>query len=114
MTHCFPRRSVAMTLERTACVAVSLVFTCSLAAGQSPAGGISQCPTTTVIERTYDGGITPWRVVSTRTMSGEREVAVETVESPDLDGRMSPIQEPVTDRARTTPAAAQTNREIFV
>jgi hypothetical protein len=103
-----------MTFQRIACLSIGIVITSSIAAGQSPTGATDQGPASKVIERTYSSDMTPWRVVSTRTTSGGKEVVIETVESPDVDGKMSPIQETVTEKTRPTSTTEQTKREVFV
>lgn len=103
-----------MTRARTACLSVCVVITSSVAAGQSPAGGTDREPVHTVIERVYDAGnMTSWRVVRTRSDAGAGEAVVETVEARDVEGRMSPRQETVTETVRTAPDTARSRREVF-
>ena len=51
--------------------------------------------------------------MQTRSESGGREVVVETFEVPDIEGRLAPIQEIVTETIRTAPNTAQTRRDVF-
>lgn len=106
-----------MTLERIAGVCFCIVITSAVATGQQrseTADQRPQGPVRTVIERTYaTGDFAPWRSVQTRSESGGREVVVETFEVPDVERRLAPIQETVTERIRTAPNTAQTRHDVF-
>ena len=106
-----------MTLERIAGICFCIVFTSEAAAGQPPSEVTAQgqkAPARTVMERTYaTGDLRPWRRVQTRSESGTREVVVETLEVPDIDGRLTPTVEIVTETNRTAPNTAQTRRDVF-
>jgi hypothetical protein len=106
-----------MTVERIAGICFSIVITSGVATGQQRSETTDQGPqrpARSVIEGTYAAGQrAPWRRVHTRSVSGGREVVVETSELPDVDGRLAPIQEIVTETIRTAPNTAQTKREVF-
>ena len=105
-----------MTLQGIAGICLCLVFTAEAVSGQSPTGSAVQGTgsTSTVIERTYPtGGPAPWRRVESRSQSGSREVAVETLAVPGIDGRLTPTQEIVTETDRSAPNTEQTRRDVF-
>jgi hypothetical protein len=106
-----------MTLERIAGICFCIVFT-SEAAGGQPRSEVSaqgqKAPARTVMERAYaTGELGSWRRVQTRSESGSREVVVETLEVPDIEGRLTPTQEIVTETNRTSPNTAQTRSDVF-
>jgi hypothetical protein len=71
-------------------------------------------PARSVIERTFPtNDVGPWRRVQTRSESGGREIVVETSEVPDVEGRLAPTQETITETNRTAPGTAQTKRDVF-
>jgi hypothetical protein len=111
------RRSEVMTLERIAGIGFCIVITPVVATGQQRSETTDQGPqgpARSVIERTYAAGdLSPWRRVETRTASGAREIVVDTSEAPDVEGRLAPIQEIVTETIRTAPNTAQTRRDVF-
>ena len=96
-----------MTLERIACISIGIAFTSSIASGQQAS---RQEPANSVIEHRSDSGRSPWRAVSTRSGSGGRMIVIETVEEPDVDGRMSPIHETVTETTRSGSTSAHSRR----
>jgi hypothetical protein len=102
-----------MILQHIACICASVVLTSSVATAQSP-DAAAQSPASSVVEYTYDRSTTPWRVVSSRTTTGGRDVTIATVEAPNADGRMSPVQETVTEKTRSSPATEQTTQQVFV
>jgi hypothetical protein len=106
-----------MTIERIACICFCIVITPAVAAGQQRSETTDQGPqrpARTVIERTYPAGdAAPWRRVQTRSESGSREVIVETIEQPDIETRLAPIQEIVVETIRTAPNTTQTRRDVF-
>ena len=93
-----------MTLNRIASVGCGVLFASASALAQPRNDASGQAPSAGVIERTYtagDGG--PWQRTQTRTESGGRQVLVETLELPDVDGRLRPVRETVVESAGTTP-----------
>jgi hypothetical protein len=102
-----------MILERIACSSLCVIFASAVAIGQQTSDAGNPQPARTVIEHTNDGRVIPWRAVRTRSASGDREVVAETVEAPDVDGRMSPIQESVTETIRSVPTRTQTRSDVF-
>src|SRR5687767_2766309 len=106
-----------MTLERIAGICLGIVLTAEAAGGQPQSEATAQgqkAPARTVMERAYvTGDLRPWRRVETRSESGGREVVVETLETPDIEGRVTPTQEIVTETNRTAPNTAQTRRDVF-
>jgi hypothetical protein len=102
-----------MIRERIIGITICIVLTAGVVSGQQPNGQRTEDPASSVIEHASDGRATPWRVVRTRTASAGREVVVETVAAPNVDGLMSRIQETVTETSRSTPAGAQTRRDVF-
>lgn len=102
-----------MILQRFAGIPIWIVFMASVASGQQPSGAVDQEPVSSVIEHTADGRAAPWRVVRTRTASAGRDVVVETVAAPNVDGRMSRIQETVTETVRSPGTGEETRRDVF-
>jgi hypothetical protein len=106
-----------MTLGRIASICFCIVLTSEAASGQPQSEVTAQAQKAaarTVMERTYvTGDLRPWRRVQTRNESGSREVVVETLEAPDIEGRVTPTQETVTETNRTAPDTAQTRRDVF-
>jgi hypothetical protein len=106
-----------MTLERIAGICFCIVLTSEAASGQPQSEATAQgqkASARTVMERAYvTGDLRPWRRVETRSESGGREVVVETLETPDIEGRVTPTQEIVTETNRTAPNTAQTRRDVF-
>jgi hypothetical protein len=106
-----------MTVERIASICFCIVITSAVVTGQQQIASTDQAPqrpASSVIERTYAAGhLAPWRRVQTRNESGIREVVVKTSDVPDVDGRLAPIQEIVTETIRTAPNTAQTKRDVF-
>ncbi len=93
-----------MTLKRIASVGCCVVFASASAFGQPRNDASGQAPSASVIERTYtagDGG--PWQRTQTRTESGGRQIVVETLQLPDVDGTLRPVRETVAESAGTTP-----------
>jgi hypothetical protein len=102
-----------MALHHVVGICFCLVITSEIAFGQSNVPGPDE-PARTVVQRTYDAAnLTPWRRVETRSESGDRVVVVETVEVPDIDGRVAPTQRVVTETIRTTPNIVQITRDMF-
>jgi hypothetical protein len=110
------RRSEVMTVERIAGICFCIVITSAVATGQQRSETTDQGPqrpARSVIERTYaPGHLAPWRRVQTRSESGGREIVAETSEAPDVEGRLAPIEEIVTETIRTAPNTAQTRRDV--
>ena len=106
-----------MTLERIAGICFCIVITAEAAAGQPASETAAQGqkgPARSVMERTYAAGdLAPWRRVQIRSESEGREVVVETIEVPGIEGRLAPTQEIVTETNRTAPNTAQTRRDVF-
>src|SRR5688500_11100727 len=109
------RRSEVMTLERIAVVGFCIVISSVVATGQQRSETTGRGPLGPRIDGTSAGGdLAPWRRVETRSESGGREVVVETSEMPDVEGRLAPIEEIVTETIRTAPPnTAQTRRDVF-
>jgi hypothetical protein len=74
-----------MTLERIAVICFCILITSAIAAGQQR---------------------------STRSQSGGREVVVETLEGLNIDGRLAPLEEVVTETTQG-PATTQTRQDVF-
>jgi hypothetical protein len=73
----------------------------------------SQAPGTTVVERDYpSGGSTPSRSVQTRSVSDGREIVVETVEMPGIEGRLEPSHEIASETTRTDDST-RTTEDVF-
>jgi hypothetical protein len=71
-------------------------------------------PTERVVVRSNPfGGALPSRTVETRRDSGGSEVVTETLQSPDIDGRLVPTRETSTETTRTGPTTVQTRRDVF-
>ena len=106
-----------MTLERTAIICFCIVLTSSIATGQPKSTATAQAqrgPARSVVEPTYEAGdVMPLRRVETRSKSNGREVVVETVEELDIEGRMAPALEIVTETTSTKPNAADTRQDVF-
>jgi hypothetical protein len=106
-----------MALDRIACVCGGIVIASAAASAQQAATTTDptpQSPISRVIERTYPAGVaSPWRHVLTRSVSGDREVVTETVETPGMDGRPEPFQEIVTVSTRPALGSARTTTEMF-
>ena len=103
-----------MALERITCAGVCIVISSVVVAGQQASDSTAPEPGTTVTERTYVAkDIKSWRLVQTRTDANGLESVVETLEGPNMDGRMAPIQETVTERRRSSATATQTARDVF-
>jgi hypothetical protein len=107
-----------MTVERIACAGFWIVLASAAATGQQrdeQAGPGPKSPAEIVVTRTYPvGGTLPSRSVeTTRSGPGDREVVTETIEMPDLDGKLSPTAETTTETIRTGPNAVQTKRDEF-
>jgi hypothetical protein len=108
------RRQVSMALDRIACVSGGIVIASAIATAQAPTDPMPQRPTSRVIERTYPaGGVTPWRRVLTRSVSEGREVVVETVEAPGMDGRLEPSEQIVTEITRPALDTTRTTEDLF-
>ena len=99
-----------MTLKRIASVGCCVVFASASAFGQTRNDTAGQPSPASVTERTYtagDGGA--WQRTRTRTQSGGREVVVDTLAVPDVDGKLRPFRETVVESAGTTPV----RRDVF-
>ena len=105
-----------MTLERAAGICFCIVITSSIASGQQPSdatGRRQHWPGANLIEPTYwAAAVTPLRRVHARSEADGRKVIVETVEGLDIEGRLAPFEEVVTE---TTQAAdfTQTRHDVF-
>ena len=67
-----------------------------------------------VTEYSYPiSGFLPFRRVERRTESGGRKVIIEAAETPNVEGRWEPVEEVVTDTARTSPSRTQSQRDVF-
>ena len=103
-----------MTLRRTAAICFCILITSAVATGQPTSGQGQQGPAGGVIRPTYEAGdVMPLRRVHTRSTSGAREVVVETVESLDIDGRVAPIHEIVTETTRTERNGSHSRQDVF-
>lgn len=103
-----------MVLDRITCASVGIVLASAVVAGQQRTASTPPEPGTTVTERTYAAtDIRPWRVVETRKVANGRENVVETLVAPNVDGRMAPLQETVTDTRRSSATTTQTRRDVF-
>src|SRR4051812_14060463 len=108
------RRSEAMAIHRIVGVCFCVVFASAVATAQQRTDTTSQAPAASVTQYTYAAGNRgPSRRVQTRNESGGREVVVETFELPDVEGRLSPARETVTETMRTSPGTAQSRRDVF-
>src|SRR5688572_4225397 len=89
---------LAMVFPRTACISFCIVITSAIANGQW------QSDTT--------GDLAPQRRLHTRSESGGRRVVVETVEGRNIEGRVGPLGEVVTEttEARDT---THTRQDLF-
>lgn len=104
-----------MTLERTAGICFCIIITSAIATGQqqSDTGQRQQRLGTRVIEPTYwAGDVDPLRRVYTRRESDGRKVEVETVEGLDIEGRLAPLEEVVTETTEG-PTTTQTRQDVF-
>jgi len=107
-----------MTFGRIAVICFCIVLTSEAATGQPMSNATPQgqegASRVSVMERTYPtGDRAPWRRVQTRSEPGSREVVVETLEMPDLEGRLAPTQEIVIETNRAAPNTAQIRRDLF-
>lgn len=107
-----------MTFARIVAVGVGFGLTAASATAQQAADTAGQpapsVPSTAVIEHASPGGgPVPWRRVESRTESGGRIIVVSTSETPDINGRMAPDQEVVTETTRSGTAGDQTRRDVF-
>jgi hypothetical protein len=105
-----------MTLERTASICFGIVITAAIASGQQQSdrsGQRQQRLGASAIEPMYSAGdVAPLRRVHTRSESNGRTVVVETVQGPDLEGRLASFEEVVTETTRG-PDATQTRQDVF-
>src|SRR5690349_10487196 len=107
-------RSFVMTLERVTCVGVCILMTSVGASAQQRSESTGPEPGTSVTERAYAAkDIRPWRLVQIRTDADGRQKVVETLERPNIDGRMAPIEETVTDTRRSSSTTTQISREVY-
>jgi hypothetical protein len=111
-----------MVLDRIAGACVGIVIASAVATAQQAAqqGGVTstdptpQQPTSRIMERTYSAdGVTSWRRVLTRSVSGVREVVSETVETPGMEGSLEPYRETVTETTRAAIDTTRTTRDLF-
>lgn len=106
-----------MTIERMTGICFCIVLTSEVATGQPRSETTAQgqkAPARTVVERTHAAGdFLPWRWVQTRSESGSREVVLETLEEPDLEGRLAPTQQIVEETNRATPNTAHRRRDLL-
>ena len=108
-----------MTLERISGICCCCVLTSVAASGQqrSETGAQSAqgaAARSVVVERTHAASDqAPWRRVQTQSGSGVREVVVATSAVPDVEGRLAPIHEAVSETVRTS-NAIETRRDVFL
>ena len=106
-----------MTPPRIVGVCLWLMITSAGAASQPGSDTTGQPPQAlpaSVIQRTYPiGDVLPWRRTETRSESGGRELVVATDETPDIDGRMAPVQEISVETTRTGATTTRTRRDVF-
>jgi hypothetical protein len=90
-----------MTLERTASICFCIVISAAIASGQQQSdrsGQRQQRLGTSATRPMYSAGdVAPLRRVHTRSESNGRTVVVETVQGPDIEGRLAPFEEVVTE-----------------
>ena len=106
-----------MTLPRIAGIcSFCILLTSAIATGQSKSNTTSrgqQGPASAVSQPDYEAGdIMPLRRTLTRSTSGGREVVVETVESLDIEGRLAPMREIVTE-TRTERNTQHVKQDVF-
>jgi hypothetical protein len=93
-----------MTLQRISAICFCILITPAIATGQPTSTATSQAkqgPAGGVIQPAHEAGaVMPLRRTQTRSTSSGREVLVETVESLDIEGRLAPIDEIVTETRR--------------
>jgi hypothetical protein len=104
-----------MTFTRIAAIGVGIGLTAASATAQQAADNAGPpAPATSVIEHASPGGgPVPWRRVESRTEAGGRIIVVSTSETPDINGRMAPDQEVVTETTRNSTAGEQSRRDVF-
>ena len=106
-----------MTVERIAGVGVWIVIASAGVMGQQRDDRNvtrPEAPAESVIERTYPlGGVLPSRSVETRSDSGGRAVVTETIETPNLDDKLAPTREVITETIASEPNTVQTKRDVF-
>jgi hypothetical protein len=105
-----------MTLQRLAGICFCILITPAIATGQPKSNATSpgqQVPAGGVIQAAHEAGaVMPLRRTQTRSTSGAREVIVETVESLDIEGRLAPIDEIVTE-TRTERNTQHVRQDVF-
>jgi len=105
-----------MRPQRIAGLCVCIVVS-SVAAGAQQGTDTNTAPPNSdsaVTEYSYPiSGFLPFRRVERRTESGGRKVIIETAVTPSVEGRWEPVEEVVTDTARTGPSRTQTQRDVF-
>ena len=105
-----------MTLQRIAGFCFSILITSTIATGQSKGDTTSQkqLPAGGVMQPAHEAGaVMPLRRTQTRSTSGGREVLVETVESLDIEGRLAPSEEIVTETTRTERNTTHAREDVF-
>jgi len=106
-----------MTLQRISGICFCILITPAIATGQPKSNTISQGQQGSaggVNQPAYEAGdIMPLRRTNARSTSSAREVAVETVESLDIDGRLGPIYEIVTDTTRADRNTTHVKQDVF-
>lgn len=105
-----------MRPQRIVGVCVCIVVSSVAAAAQQGTDTNPRPPNSgsVVTEYSYPiSGFLPFRRVERRTESGGRKVIIETAETPSVEGRLEPVEEVVTDTARTGPSRTQTQRDVF-
>jgi len=103
-----------MTRERIACVGFCVLATASVAAAQQSSGPTEPGPASRITEHRYAAGnIEGWRATHTRNTSSDREVIVDAIERPNVDGRMARSQETVRETRRSGPNTTETRRDLY-
>ena len=106
-----------MTLQRIAGICFSILITSTVATGQTKSNttGQRQQGPGGVVTRPADGagGVMPLRRTQTRSTSSGREVVVETVESLDIEGRLAPIHEIVTETTGAGRTTTHARQDVF-
>ena len=113
---CRRSRQVTMTIRHFVGVVFWIVIAPAAAicqqSGQKAGPGPTGSMESTVILEFRTGSALPSRHVETRSVSGDREVRAETVETPDPDGRLKPSQETITETIRRAPNVVRARRDV--
>src|SRR5262245_37811007 len=106
-----------MTIRHFAGLSFWIVIASAAASGQQPDSSVGagpQAAAETTVIRTYSSAtVFPTRRVETRRVSGDREIRTETVETLDVEGRLAPSEETVTETNGGSPDVVRTRRDVF-